>query len=343
MEMRFFKIMCGKNNIGHCSILGRIINHVVLLLMLCVTGCATQGESNKEGTLEISKGDAQLKSIASAKTTDSDAQLKSIASAKTADSDAQLKPIASTKINDSGKGNKDAAIESDELASQNNPVVMPTGQYIPHQILNDEGFPLPYRAMSNPYLTSKRVIEQGSVLLFIKARRAFKIERYAEAVNVLTELTEKDKSLAGPWVMLGKIAMKNNDPNKAIHDFSNALSINADNVNAYIGLAIAQRQKGQFILAQNTYAQALSVWRDFPEAHLNLAIVYDKYLNQPLKAQQHMEAYQFLTKRRNKKVSGWFAEIKDRTRVDKSFITAHQEGRVVLDKAAHESIVDDSY
>ena len=78
-------------------------------------------------------------------------------------------------------------------------------------------------------------------------------------------------------------------------DYEEAIRINKDNVNAYLRLALAQRELGEFILAQNTYSEALAIWPDFPEAHLNLSILYDLYLNHPIRAQEHMEAYQFLT------------------------------------------------
>ena len=220
------------------------------------------------------------------------------------------------------KGNKTASAVAVEKI-----LAMPTTQYIPKQSTNEAGFPVPYASMTNPYLTNKRVIEQTSVLLFIKARRAFKANKLAEAATVLTELTKKDASLAGPWVMLGKIALRKEKYKKAESSFSKALKINKDNVNAYIGLATAQRWLGKYVLAQNTYANALAVWKDFPEAHHNLAVVYDIYLNQPLKALQHMEAYQFLTKGRNKKANASLAELKQRTGVEKSFISVQAESK----------------
>lgn len=215
------------------------------------------------------------------------------------------------------------AKHNDIAESVTRALVLPTVQYVPQQSLNESGYLVSYIPSANPYLSNKRVIEQGSVLLFIKARRAFKAQQYEEATTLLTELTQSDKGLAGPWVMLGKIAMQQDKLAVAIQVFSKALVINPDNVNAYIGLATAQRRKGEFIQAQNTYARALAVWGDFPEAHLNLAILYDNYLNNPLKAQQHMEAYQFLTKGRDKRAGEWFADIKQRTGFEKSFIAKH--------------------
>ena len=99
-----------------------------------------------------------------------------------------------------------------------------------------------------------------------------------------------------------------------------ALIINPDNINAAIGLAKVQRQQGHYLDAQNSYANALSRWPDFPEAHANLAVLYDLYLNNAELAQQHMEAYLFLNGYRDKQVLQWFEELKQRTGITGSII-----------------------
>jgi tetratricopeptide (TPR) repeat protein len=96
--------------------------------------------------------------------------------------------------------------------------------------------------------------------------------------------------------------------------------VNKNNVNAYIALGQLQRKQGYFSDAQNTYLEALNVWKDFPEAHLNLAILYDLYVNEPEEAQKHYEAYDFLTGRKDEKVKKWLVEVKQRTGIERSFI-----------------------
>ena len=69
----------------------------------------------------------------------------------------------------------------------------------------------------------------------------------------------------------------------------------------------------------------MSIWKDCPEAHLNLGILYDLYLNQPKKAQQHIEAYLFLTQYKNPTAVAWFNEIQGRTGITSSFIDVKQK------------------
>ncbi len=178
------------------------------------------------------------------------------------------------------------------------------------------GLLIPYLATPNPYLAQKGRIKKQSVVQYIEARRAFKSKNYTRAESILQSLVKADKELSGPWVMLGDIAQNENDLNTASQRYIKALEVSNLNLTAYIRLAKVQRVKGEYIDAQNTYTKALSVWKDFPEAHLNLAILYDIYLNAPVKAQRHMEAYQFLTNGKNRKVAKWLQELQKRTGLD---------------------------
>ena len=194
-----------------------------------------------------------------------------------------------------------------------------TLETIPVQSVDDNGAVLPYEARENPYLSERGRVNKESVLSFIEARRALKDGNLEQAQKVLLELTVANDRLSGPWVKLGDIAMEQNDDQLAASHYTKAIAVNDSNVNAYLRLAHVQRLQGKFLLAQNTYAKLLSIWPDFPEAHLNLAILYDVYLNHPLRAQKHMEAYQFLTGSENEKVAGWLEEIRLRTGIAPGF------------------------
>ncbi len=195
-------------------------------------------------------------------------------------------------------------------------VLMPTLAFIPSPKVDKKGNAVPYKAVANPYLKARGSIKKSTVVQFIEARRAYRADNIDVAEKILTELLEHEKKLSGPWVMLGDIALQRNDLTLAHTQFKRALRVNRFNVNAHLRLAKVQRMQGQFITAQNTYANALSIWKDFPEGHLNLAILYDVYLNDAQKAQQHMEAYQFLTGGSNTEATLWLEELQQRTGTD---------------------------
>jgi tetratricopeptide (TPR) repeat protein len=200
-------------------------------------------------------------------------------------------------------------------ASAPAPGLVSTQEFIPVPKVDKEGNAIPYEARPNPYLQQKGRIKKESVDKFVNAKRALKFKQEAQAEKMLLDLTEADKNLSGPWVALGDIAIDRKNYDQAIEYFNKAIALNRHNMNAYMRLALALRLKGDFLRAQNVYADALRVWPDSPEAHLNLAVLYDVYLNHPLRAQKHMEAYQFLTAGQNKEVAGWLNEVQKRTSV----------------------------
>lgn len=202
---------------------------------------------------------------------------------------------------------------SSEAASR--PDMASTLEYVPKPKPDDEGGFHPYEPRENPYLSQRGKVDKNSVLKFIEARRAFKADQHDQAQQLLEELAAQDERLSGPWVMLGDIAMEKDDYERAINHYNRAIEVNRLNVNAYLRLAKTQRLQGKFMHAQNTYAEVLALWPDFPEAHLNLAVLYDVYLNHPLRAQKHMETYRFLADSEDERVADWLAEIQERTGV----------------------------
>lgn len=195
-----------------------------------------------------------------------------------------------------------------------------TLEYLPAPKADKDGISIPYVPAENPYVLQKGKIKKESIAKYIEATRATKHKQYAQAEVLLKEITAEDKNLSGPWVLLGDIATEQNNYEKAIIDYQKALQVNDKNINAYLRLAKALRMKGEFLKAQNTYAKTLVLWRDCPEAHLNLAVLYDVFLNHPLRAQKHMEAYQYLTDGEDKDIANWLVEIQQRTGVPAGLI-----------------------
>lgn len=188
-----------------------------------------------------------------------------------------------------------------------------TLEFIPVILHDKEGVQLPYVPEPNPYTQIRGKIKKESALKFIEAKRAVSSKNNAKANSLLDDLIASDDSLSGPWVIKGDLAKKSNDLELAIQHYVKAIETNDKNVNAYTRLALTQRQQGKFLLAQNSYAEALKLWKDYPEAHLNIAILYDLYLNHPIRAQKHMEAFQFLTNNESSEVAQWLEEIRNRT------------------------------
>lgn len=202
-------------------------------------------------------------------------------------------------------------VESTQGTAKNLPLVE-TVQYLPEQKINKKGEPVPYEAAENPYLKRGPAVKKVNLALFLASKRAFDQQQWVQAQGLLKDLVAQTNKLSGPWVMLGDVELELGNTQIAEENFLKAIKINKNNVNAYLRLAMVQRMLGNYTGSQRTYGQALSIWRDFPEAHLNLGVLYDVYLNNPAKGLQHMQAYQFLTDNKNEEVAAWVQEIEKR-------------------------------
>lgn len=208
--------------------------------------------------------------------------------------------------------------------------VVDTKQFMPVSAVNAEGKKLPYKAQPNPYLSPSIHVSEDSLRKFDQAQQAFNRGDLSSADILLRDLAAIEKAVAGPKLWRGKVAEEKGDAEFAGGFYREAIAINPNNVNAYLALARVERQQGEFVSAQNTYAQALGVWKDFPEGHFNLAVLYDLYMNKPLLAQYHMEAYVFLTQGKNPKASGWLQELRHRTGEYDSLVDASMFGDMVV-------------
>lgn len=198
--------------------------------------------------------------------------------------------------------------------------VTDTSATLPVQEYSADGKKVAYVAAPNPYLAAPSEVPPAAVAAFRTASQLMADEKYRDARKAFWAMTNDYPTLSGPWVKLGEIAALREDPERAEKAFRKALEINPENVNAYMALALHQRRKGDFAGARETYLTALGLWKDFPGAHLNLAILYDLYLNQPEQAQPHYEAYDFLTGGNDPKVGNWLIEVRRRTGIETSFI-----------------------
>jgi tetratricopeptide (TPR) repeat protein len=197
---------------------------------------------------------------------------------------------------------------------------------LPKQSYDADGNKVPYVPQENPYTRSTASIPIEARSSFVVASSLLRQGNLKDAREQFLGLTEKYPSLSGPWVKLGTIAEQSGKYDEAIQHYKKAISVNRNNVNAYIALGLAQRRQGYFTDAQQTYIAALNIWRDFPEAHLNLAILYDLYADRAEEAQKHYEAYEYLTRNRDPKVHKWVVEVRRRTGIEGSFIDNPPKG-----------------
>ncbi len=104
---------------------------------------------------------------------------------------------------------------------------------------------------------------------------------------------------------------------EAIQAYRQAISISDRNPNdgyaeAHYNLGILLREQGDFKGAEAVYLRAIDLAPAFQDAHFNLAVLYDLYLNEPAKAVRHYQAHMALTTGVDEEVNIWISALQKR-------------------------------
>lgn len=164
----------------------------------------------------------------------------------------------------------------------------------------------------NPYMANRSSISAAAQRRFEQANQAIAEQRWQDAEKHLLWLTQNYDTLSGPFLNLALLYRATEQFDKVEPAFKQALAANTNNINAYNQYAIYLRERGEFAGAELLYRQALGVWPDHPESHLNLAILYDLYMGKLAPALQHYQDYQELQDEPDRQVQGWIVDTQRR-------------------------------
>jgi len=137
--------------------------------------------------------------------------------------------------------------------------------------------------------------------------------RDKEAEQALLALTLRAPELSGPHANLGVVYHRSGRTKEAIEALNRAIALNPRRAVYYNELGIINRQEGKFDDARRAYRKALDTDPDYALAHLNIAILYDLYLQEPKQALPHYQRYQQLLPAEDKTVTKWIIELQRRT------------------------------
>jgi len=137
--------------------------------------------------------------------------------------------------------------------------------------------------------------------------------RDKEAEQALLALTLRAPELSGPHANLGVVYRRSGRTKEAIEALNRAIALNPRRAVYYNELGIINRQEGKFDDARRAYRKALDTDPDYALAHLNIAILYDLYLQEPKQALPHYQRYQQLRPAEDRTVANWIIELQRRT------------------------------
>ncbi|WP_444943090.1 tetratricopeptide repeat protein [Microbulbifer sp. ZKSA006] len=164
----------------------------------------------------------------------------------------------------------------------------------------------------NPYLRDSQSVPQPARVAMDLARQYFQANDLAASEAQLLPITEKWPELSGAWLNLAIVQQSAEKYTEAEQSFRQAIAANDNNVFAWNQLAALMRDRGRFDEAQQYYSAAIDRWPHYADAHRNLGILYDLYLQQPGRALQHYLAAQAAGNEQDKLLSAWILELERR-------------------------------
>jgi tetratricopeptide (TPR) repeat protein len=135
---------------------------------------------------------------------------------------------------------------------------------------------------------------------------------HKDAEQALRALTRQAPGLSGPHANLGLLFRRAGRNAEAIAALERAAEINPRRAVYYNELGITYRLEGKFDMARKNYRKALDLDPAYAPAHLNLAILYDLYLQEPKDALPHYQQYRELVPTEAANVSKWIIELERR-------------------------------
>ncbi|MFK8027300.1 MAG: tetratricopeptide repeat protein [Gammaproteobacteria bacterium] len=137
-------------------------------------------------------------------------------------------------------------------------------------------------------------------------------ENYPQAIEIFKRVAQKEPRASGPWVNIAIAYRKLDQIDKADEAIETAVKLNPKNPYALNQAGIIKREQGDFEQAQTLYKSALAEYPNYSNAHLNLAILCDLYLQKIVCAKSHYQAYQEIEKNDDKQVIAWMSALSRR-------------------------------
>ena len=134
---------------------------------------------------------------------------------------------------------------------------------------------------------------------------------YVQAEKVFKRVIGAQNNLAGPYINMGIIRLKEGKLEEAEKYFLSANEKNASNADVQNYLGIIYRQQGRFTEAESAYKKAIQQKPEFAKAYLNLGVLYDLYMGNYPAALNNYRQYQVF-RPNDKRVKGWIVDLNQR-------------------------------
>jgi len=164
-------------------------------------------------------------------------------------------------------------------------------------------------------LTDADIYSEEATLEFEAAIKVLKKGNTEDAESLFIAYIEKHPLVAGGHLNMALIEHQKGQLDAAHKYVDQAIELSPRNAVAYNLKGRLQREQGAFLEARISYTKALVADPEYASAHLNIAILYDIYLQYLLNARTHYQKYLDLNGADSKRVKQWLQDLEYRIKL----------------------------
>lgn len=131
-----------------------------------------------------------------------------------------------------------------------------------------------------------------------------------KASKTLSRIGSSHTNHLGLWINLANAQYQTNDFKAALDTLNKAKAINQKAPEVYNLSGLIAVAQGDYKAAENHYRKALSLNKNYANAHYNLALVYDIFYQDIQLAVVHYEKYLSLASEEDPTTTSWVEELK---------------------------------
>ncbi len=144
---------------------------------------------------------------------------------------------------------------------------------------------------------------------YFVALNYLKTNEVKKAQKILEEIATNSPGIPGVHLNLALLYYHLKNFKRSRSELDSVFKVSKNNELAYNLSGSLYRQAGKFVLAKNAYSRALKLVPDYADAHLNIAILFDIYLQYWIDAKQHYLRYLDLSNNNTKQVKLWLQDL----------------------------------
>jgi len=164
-------------------------------------------------------------------------------------------------------------------------------------------------------LTDVVIYSEEAMLEFAAAIKVLQKGNIEEAEPIFLSFIETHPLVAGGHLNMALIAHQKGNLDAADKYIDQAIALSPRNAVAYNLKGRLQREQGKFLEARISYTKALKADPEYASSHLNIAILFDIYLQYLLDARIHYQAYLDLNGADSNRVKQWLQDLEYRIKM----------------------------